>query len=75
MEIEITTKKYIVARSEDSNVLHFILATANSKFLTGQPIVEQFDTIEDATSYIDAIKGEGYAKENYKYLFETPTAE
>ena len=75
MEIILTSDKYIVAKSEDSQIIHLVECSSGSKFETGQPIVEQFDNLEDASAYIDAIKGVDYTKENYKYLFEIPTEE
>ena len=75
MEIILTSEKYIVAKSEDSQIIHLVQCFSGTKFATGQPIVEQFDTLEDACAYIDAIKGVDYTKENYKYLFEPPTEE
>lgn len=72
MEIQLTSDKYIVAKSEDNKIIHLIFITSNSTFKTGQPIVEQFDTLEEATSYIDVIKGEGYTRDNFKNYFEIP---
>lgn len=72
MEFQVTSDKYIVFKNEDSSILHLTFVTSGSKCATGQPIVEQFDTLEDATAYIDAIKGDWYTRENYKEFFETP---
>jgi len=72
MEIQLTSEKYIVSKNEDATIIHLVFATANSKFATGQPVVMQFDTLDEAEVHIDSIKGDGYAKENFKRLFETP---
>lgn len=72
MEIQLTSDKYIVATSENAKIVHFSFVTSGAKFQTIQPIVEQFDTLEEAEAYVDGIKGEGYSKETFKYLFETP---
>lgn len=72
MEIQLTSEKYIVSKNEDATIIHLILASANSKFATGQPVVMQFDTLDEAEAHIDSIRAEGYTKENFKHLFEVP---
>jgi hypothetical protein len=73
MEIQLTSDKYIIATSENAEIVHFSFVTSGAKYATIQPIVEQFDTIEEAEAYVDGIKGEGYCRETFKYLFEVPT--
>ena len=72
MEIVITSDKYIVSKNEDDSIIHLSFINENATFRTGQPSVEQFDTLEEAIAYIDGIKGEGFTKENFKFYFETP---
>jgi hypothetical protein len=72
MEIQLTSDKYIVATSENAEIVHFSFVTSGAKYSTIQPIVEQFDTIEEAEAYVDGIKGEGFSRSTFKYLFETP---
>ncbi len=72
MEIQLTSDKYIIATSENAEIVHFSFVTSGANYSTIQPIVEQFDTLEDAEAYVDGIKGEGYSKATFKYLFEVP---
>lgn len=66
------TELYVVAKNDNDTILHLNYLKAGNDFQTGQPIIEQFNTLEEATAYIDAIKGAGYTKENFGFLFETP---
>lgn len=49
--MNITKDSYIVAHSQDATVIHYLF-TDSGNFESGQPIVEIFDTENEAREYI-----------------------
>jgi hypothetical protein len=58
------TTKYVLAHNE-AEVIHFVIVKTDSVFETGQPIVEEFATLEEAKLRVDELKGIGYFEEHF----------